>query len=78
MGKNSGLYAGYERFRVSAAHTPDDTGCGMLHVDMDAFFVIASPIQADEPTSSSVEEIEETFVDQDSLSNNYHSGCVIA
>ena len=45
---------------------------------MDAFFVIASPIQTDEPTSSSVEEIEETFVDQDSLSNSYHSGCVIA
>jgi DNA polymerase-4 len=38
MGRNSGLPAGHERFRVSAHHTPDDTGCGLLHVDMDAFF----------------------------------------
>ncbi|GHF76111.1 DNA polymerase-4 [Amycolatopsis bartoniae] len=38
MGHNSGLRAGYERFRVSARHVPDDTGCGLLHVDMDAFF----------------------------------------
>lgn len=45
---------------------------------MDAFFVIASPIPAEEPASSSVGEIEETFVDHDSLNNNWHSGCVIA
>ncbi|GAB3585777.1 DNA polymerase IV [Amycolatopsis endophytica] len=38
MGKNSALPAGYERFRVGTGHTPDDTGCGLLHVDMDAFF----------------------------------------
>ncbi|TNC22637.1 DNA polymerase IV [Amycolatopsis alkalitolerans] len=38
MGRNSGLPAGYERFRVSPAHAPDDSGCGLLHVDMDAFF----------------------------------------
>ncbi|GAB2958457.1 DNA polymerase IV [Amycolatopsis acidiphila] len=38
MGRNSGLPAGYERFRVSAQHVPDDSGCGLLHVDMDAFF----------------------------------------
>ncbi|WP_162831268.1 DNA polymerase IV [Amycolatopsis ruanii] len=38
MGRNAALPAGYERFRVSAGHTPDDTGCGLLHVDMDAFF----------------------------------------
>ncbi|KAA9153778.1 DNA polymerase IV [Amycolatopsis acidicola] len=38
MGRNAGLPAGHERFRVSAEHQPDDTGCGLLHVDMDAFF----------------------------------------
>jgi DNA polymerase-4 len=38
MGRNSGLPAGHERFRVSARHVPDDSGCGLLHVDMDAFF----------------------------------------
>ncbi|HJQ48837.1 MAG TPA: DNA polymerase IV [Amycolatopsis sp.] len=38
MGRNAGLPAGHERYRVSADHVPDDTGCGLLHVDMDAFF----------------------------------------
>ncbi|MDQ0382351.1 DNA polymerase IV [Amycolatopsis thermophila] len=38
MGRNAALPAGYERFRAGAGHTPDDTGCGLLHVDMDAFF----------------------------------------
>jgi DNA polymerase IV len=38
MGRNASLPAGHERFRVCAQHTPDDTGCGLLHVDMDAFF----------------------------------------
>ena len=38
MGTNAGLPAGHERFRVSGDHVPDDTGCGLLHVDMDAFF----------------------------------------
>ncbi|NKQ58711.1 DNA polymerase IV [Amycolatopsis sp. K13G38] len=38
MGRNAGLPPGHERFRVSARHVPDDTGCGLLHVDMDAFF----------------------------------------
>ncbi|HVV10401.1 DNA polymerase IV [Amycolatopsis sp.] len=38
MGRNAGLPAGHERFRATAEHTPDDTGCGLLHVDMDAFF----------------------------------------
>jgi DNA polymerase-4 len=39
MGRNADLPAGHTRFRVVPGHTPDDTGCGMLHVDMDAFFV---------------------------------------
>lgn len=38
MGKKPGLPSGYERFRVRDGTTPDDTGCGLLHVDMDAFF----------------------------------------
>lgn len=38
MGKKPGLPAGYERFRVTESSAPDDTGCGLLHVDMDAFF----------------------------------------
>ena len=38
MGKKPGLPAGYERFRVTGRRSPDDTGCGLLHVDMDAFF----------------------------------------
>ncbi|HVW40459.1 MAG TPA: DNA polymerase IV [Amycolatopsis sp.] len=38
MGRNAGLPAGHERFRVSGHHVPDDAGCGLLHVDMDAFF----------------------------------------
>ncbi|MFD2422567.1 DNA polymerase IV [Amycolatopsis pigmentata] len=38
MGKKPGLPPGYERFRVRDGYTPEDTGCGLLHVDMDAFF----------------------------------------
>jgi DNA polymerase-4 len=38
MGKKPGLPPGHERFRVRDGYTPDDTGCGLLHVDMDAFF----------------------------------------
>ncbi|HKS49552.1 MAG TPA: DNA polymerase IV [Amycolatopsis sp.] len=38
MGKKPGPPAGYDRFRVTGEATPDDTGCGLLHVDMDAFF----------------------------------------
>ncbi|MEU6644833.1 DNA polymerase IV [Saccharomonospora sp. NPDC046836] len=38
MGRNAELPAGFERFRAGAHATPDDTGCGVLHVDMDAFF----------------------------------------
>ncbi|MBK1788615.1 DNA polymerase IV [Prauserella cavernicola] len=38
MGRNAALPAGFERFRASGESTPDDTGCGVLHVDMDAFF----------------------------------------
>lgn len=38
MGKKPGLPPGYERFRIREGYTPEDTGCGLLHVDMDAFF----------------------------------------
>ncbi|OZM74421.1 DNA polymerase IV [Amycolatopsis antarctica] len=42
MGRNTGLPARLARFRVDestpASTWPDDTGCGFLHVDMDAFF----------------------------------------
>lgn len=41
MGRNADLPGGMARFRVltGAESMPDDTGCGILHVDMDAFFV---------------------------------------
>ncbi|WP_020674354.1 DNA polymerase IV [Amycolatopsis nigrescens] len=38
MGRNAALPDGHARFLVTGEHTPDDTGCGLLHVDMDAFF----------------------------------------
>jgi DNA polymerase-4 len=42
MGRNTDLPADRRRFRVAAdtdpADWPDDTGCGVLHIDMDAFF----------------------------------------
>ena len=42
MGRNTGLPPRLARFRVDevrpAESWPDDTGCGFLHVDMDAFF----------------------------------------
>ncbi|MFO7192040.1 DNA polymerase IV [Thermocrispum sp.] len=42
MGRNTDLPADRARFRVAAgtdpADWPDDTGCGVLHIDMDAFF----------------------------------------
>ncbi|MDT7728509.1 MAG: polymerase [Actinomycetota bacterium] len=39
-GRNSDLPGEMARFRVTtgATNLPDDTGCGILHVDMDAFF----------------------------------------
>lgn len=53
MGKKPGLPPGYERFRVTEQNTPDDTGCGLLHVDMDAFFAAVElrtrPELADKP-----------------------------
>ncbi|QWF77035.1 DNA polymerase IV [Amycolatopsis sp. CA-230715] len=38
MGSNAGLPATLARYRVTGPGTVDDTGCGLLHVDMDAFF----------------------------------------
>ncbi|MGH3431290.1 MAG: DNA polymerase IV, partial [Thermocrispum sp.] len=42
MGRNTGLPERLRRYRVTTetdpARWPDDTGCGVLHVDMDAFF----------------------------------------
>jgi DNA polymerase-4 len=40
MGRNAGLPPELARFRVTRADQPlpDDTGCGLLHVDMDAFY----------------------------------------
>ncbi|WP_199431873.1 DNA polymerase IV [Qaidamihabitans albus] len=57
MGRNTGLPAGFARFRVGTdgdpAGRPDDTGCGLLHVDMDAFFAAVElrtrPELADRP-----------------------------
>lgn len=53
MGRNAELPAGHGRFRVVDGTAPDDTGCGVLHVDMDAFFAAvelrARPELADRP-----------------------------
>ncbi|MFF5992134.1 DNA polymerase IV [Prauserella flavalba] len=53
MGRNAALPAGFERFRATGETTPDDTGCGVLHVDMDAFFAAVElrsrPELADRP-----------------------------
>ncbi|PRX51128.1 DNA polymerase-4 [Prauserella shujinwangii] len=57
MGRNTGLPAEFARFRVTPdtdpADRPDDTGCGLLHVDMDAFFAAVElrtrPELADRP-----------------------------
>src|SRR5690606_40737139 len=42
VGRNAQLPGGHERFVVRTgtprAEYPDDTGCGILHVDMDAFY----------------------------------------
>lgn len=42
MGRNTGLPERLRRFRVAGDRPveewPDDTGCGVLHIDMDAFF----------------------------------------
>ncbi|NIJ12806.1 DNA polymerase-4 [Saccharomonospora amisosensis] len=53
MGRNAALPDGFQRFRVEGRNVPDDTGCGMLHVDMDAFFAAVElrtrPELADRP-----------------------------
>lgn len=53
MGRNAALPDGFERFRVDGQRVPDDTGCGVLHVDMDAFFAAVElrtrPELADRP-----------------------------
>ncbi|PXY28024.1 DNA polymerase IV [Prauserella muralis] len=53
MGRNAALPDGYDRFRATGDTTPDDTGCGVLHVDMDAFFAAVElrtrPELADRP-----------------------------
>jgi DNA polymerase-4 len=38
MGRNAALPPEHARYRVGEGPPPDDTGCGLLHVDMDAFF----------------------------------------
>jgi DNA polymerase-4 len=38
MGRNTALPAQLASFRVTEESIPEDTGCGVLHVDMDAFF----------------------------------------
>ena len=38
MGRSGDLPRGTERFRATAEGWPPDTGCAVLHVDMDAFF----------------------------------------
>lgn len=53
MGRNAALPLAFERFRVAGPQVPDDTGCGLLHVDMDAFFAAVElrtrPELADQP-----------------------------
>ncbi|EHR62185.1 DNA polymerase IV [Saccharomonospora cyanea] len=53
MGRNTALPEGFERFRVTDSTWPDDTGCHVLHVDMDAFFAAVElrtrPELADRP-----------------------------
>ncbi|EIE99703.1 DNA polymerase IV [Saccharomonospora glauca] len=53
MGRNTALPDGFERFRATGTTWPDDTGCHVLHVDMDAFFAAVElrtrPELADRP-----------------------------
>ncbi|WP_019815465.1 DNA polymerase IV [Saccharomonospora saliphila] len=53
MGRQTAPPEGFDRFRVTGARRPDDTGCGVLHVDMDAFFAAVElrtrPELAEEP-----------------------------
>ncbi|EID55867.1 DNA polymerase IV [Saccharomonospora xinjiangensis] len=53
MGRNTALPEGFERFRVTGSAGPDDTGCHVLHIDMDAFFAAVElrtrPELADRP-----------------------------
>ncbi|WP_197319282.1 DNA polymerase IV [Saccharomonospora sp. NB11] len=53
MGRNTALPEEFARFRVTDSSWPDDTGCHLLHVDMDAFFAAVElrsrPELADRP-----------------------------
>lgn len=57
MGRNTGLPERLRRYRITAdtdpSRWPDDTGCGVLHIDMDAFFAAVElrtrPELADRP-----------------------------
>ncbi|WP_024874635.1 DNA polymerase IV [Saccharomonospora piscinae] len=53
MGRNTALPGEFERFRATAERWPDDTGCSLLHIDMDAFFAAVElrtrPELADRP-----------------------------
>ena len=77
-----GVYQGSVALRLSPA-TPLTfrlSSTSPLSPDMDAFFIISTPVIASpESETSSSSEFDETIVDTDSFGYiGWHSGCVIS